>query len=183
MSATSAPARSRSGRPSTSGRTTSTSAASNTSPLCSAISVWNRGYSLYGRPPPLWKQPMIFCSTSASSGMNCATRARLSGPGGAGQHRRAMRWKRIRLCSRVVFDDLCSDHPAQPLPHIPFVEPGGVGDLRTGRRLKFGKRVEQPGLVSDGQQDGQAGVVDTPTIRLANSSVVSASIVVIVISW
>ncbi|CKT21745.1 Uncharacterised protein [Mycobacterium tuberculosis] len=45
-SATSAPDRKRSGRPSTSGSTTSIKAASNTMPLISAISLWKRGYSL-----------------------------------------------------------------------------------------------------------------------------------------
>ena len=80
--------------------------------------------------------------------------------GRTGQHRRAMPRQRIRLRRRVVVDDPAGDHAAQPLPHVAFVEPGGVGDLCTGGRRELGQRVEQLGLMPDGQQDGQAGAVD-----------------------
>lgn len=45
-SATSAPRRSRGTSPSTNGSTTSASAVSNTTPLCSAINAWKRGNSV-----------------------------------------------------------------------------------------------------------------------------------------
>ena len=82
------------------------------------------------------------------------------GPGGAGQHRRAMPRERIRLRGRVVIDDAAGDHTAQPLAHITFIESGGIGDLGAGGRRQFGQRVEQLGLMPDRQQDGQAGAVD-----------------------
>ena len=81
-------------------------------------------------------------------------------PGGAGQHRRAVARERVRLRGRVVIDDAAGHHPAQPLAHIAFVEPGGVGDLGAGGGRQFGQRVEQLGLMADRQQDGQAGAVD-----------------------
>ena len=80
---------------------------------------------------PYRKQPMIFCSTSPSSGMNCATRARLLN-GGARERRGLIARQQIGLRGGVVVDDLPGDHAAQPLSHIAFVEAGGVGDLCAG---------------------------------------------------
>ena len=68
------------------------------------------------------------CSTSASSGMNCATRARLSGPrhGSAPRHGgvAARTSARLGRSRRSVRHD-----PTDPLPHVAFVESCGVGDL------------------------------------------------------
>jgi hypothetical protein len=82
------------------------------------------------------------------------------GAGGSGKHRRTLARQGVRRRSRVVVDDPRGDDTAQPLPHVAFVQPGGVGDLLTGRRWQVGQRVEQPGLVSDGEQDRQARAVD-----------------------
>ena len=83
------------------------------------------------------------------------------GAGGAGQRRRMVARQRIRMCRGVVVHDLGGHHTAEPLPHVAFVEPGGVGDLGTGGRREVRQRVEQSGLVADAQQQGHAGTVDS----------------------
>ena len=76
------------------------------------------------------------------------------------QHRRAMARQRIGLRGRVIVDDPPGDDAAQPLANVAFVEACGIGDLGTGGGREFGHRVEQLGLMADGQQDGQARAVD-----------------------
>ena len=81
---------------------------------------------------------------------------------GTGEHRGTLPRQRVRLRRCVVFDDPRRHDPTEPLPHVPLVESGGIGDLSTARRRELGQRVPQGGLVSDGQQDGQARAVDRP---------------------
>ena len=83
------------------------------------------------------------------------------GAGGARQCRRMFARQPIGLCRGVVVHDAGGGHPAEPLPHVAFVEPGGVGDLGTGGRREVRHRVEQSGLVADAQQQGHAGTVDS----------------------
>ena len=82
------------------------------------------------------------------------------GPARPSEHRGPMRGQRIRLRRRVVIDDLSGDHTTEPLPHIPFVQPGGIGDLGAGGRRELGEGVEELGLMPDRQQDGHAGGID-----------------------
>ena len=130
-------------------------------------------YCSVGQPTAGWKQPITFCSTSPSSGMNCATRARLSGPAARVSTAARCRGKRIRLRRRVVVDDSAGDDAAEPLPHVAFVQPGGVGDLRAGGRGS--RRACRTACSGDRSTTGWPVLAASiaATIRSANRSVVS----------
>jgi len=82
------------------------------------------------------------------------------GSGGAGQHRRVVRRKRVCRRRGFVVDHATGHHAAQPFPDVAFVESGGVGDLGAGTRQQTRHRVEQPGLMSDTGQDRDTRAVD-----------------------
>ncbi len=83
-----------------------------------------------------------------------------------GARRRASAPPRIRAAAKYVevaaskSTTVTGHHPAKPLAYIALVEACSIGDLGAGGRRQVGHRVEQPGLMADGQQDGDAGAVD-----------------------
>ena len=68
-------------------------------------------------------------------------------------------WKMVGAALGVVVDDATGDHGAEPLAHVTFVEPGGLGDLITGRRCLPAERVEKARLVTDACHENQEPIV------------------------
>ena len=134
------------------------------------------GYSLYGSPPPSRKQPMIFCSTSPSSGMNSATRARLSGPAARVSTAGAMGGQRVGGGVRVVVDDVPGGHAGQPLPDVALVESGGIGDLRAGGRRSPAMVSSRPVWWPMLSRMARLAPSMAAVIRSVNSSVVSKAV-------
>src|SRR5207245_3088603 len=95
---------------------------------------------------------------------------------GAGETLRVLRGQGEAAGGRVVVDHAAGGHRAEPLAHVPLVEAGARGQLRTRRRALRG-RLEEPVTVAelDHQREHAAGVepehlagklLDAPLIEL-----------------
>ena len=114
---------------------------------------------------------MTFCSTSASSGMNWRDAGEVVRSAARVSTCAAMPRGQRTVSGRVVPDDCAQRRLRRATPHVPFVEPGGIGDLGTARRRSSASVSNSWVWCPMEQQDGlRARALSTaPTIRLANS--------------